>query len=165
LSQDELLINNNLIMEDQQQREVSFFRFEDLRVYHKSLEYFKWVAEQIKQANTTDQTMMLKQLANAAIEVSACIAEGSSRHKVQFITFLKDAKSAVRKCVVLSTMALQSGAFTQEQCDQSREFLVEMTKMLGSMVVSLQRNSRERTPEETKIEENQPINDEISFEY
>lgn len=152
-------------MEDLQPREVSFFRFEDLRVYHKSLEYFKWVAQQTKMANTADQTMVFKPLTSAAIEISVYIAEGSSRHKVQFITFLKDAKSAVRKCVVISTMAYQSGAFSEEQYNQSREFLVEMTKMLGSMVVSLQRNNRERTSEEEKPEDAQPMNDEINFEY
>lgn len=153
-------------MEDQQPREVSFFRFEDLRVYHKSLEYYKWVAQQFKQANPTEQTMLMMPLSSAAIEISECIAEGSSRHKVQFITFLKDAKSSVRKCMVVSTMAFQSGAFTQEQYDQSREFLVEMTKMLGSMVVSLQRGARERnTDEQPRGDENQPMNDEISFEY
>ena len=30
-------------MEDQSTKNVAFFRFEDLRVYHRSLDYIDWV--------------------------------------------------------------------------------------------------------------------------
>lgn len=147
---------------ENQNKPVSFFRFEDLRIYHKSLDYFNWISEQTKSANPFGQRIILEPLANAALRVSINIAEGSSRHKLQFVSFLKDAKTAVRECVVLSTMAQQCGAFTNEQYDQSKETLVEMTKMLGAMIVSLQRTSP-REDSEVKPDFNHST--EIDFEY
>ncbi|MEA4968451.1 MAG: four helix bundle protein, partial [Bacteroidaceae bacterium] len=78
---------------ENQNRPVSFFRFEDLRVYHKSLDYFNWIIEQVKSNNPYEHKLILEPLANAAIKISVNIAEGSSRHKLQFVNFLKDAKT------------------------------------------------------------------------
>lgn len=54
------------------------------------------------------------------------------------------AKSNVRECVVFTTMALQNGYMTAEQSEFSRNTLIEMTKMLGAMVVSLQKHTSKR---------------------
>lgn len=147
---------------ENQNKPVSFFRFEDLRIYHKSLDYFNWIVEQTKSASPFDQKMVLEPLANAALRVSVNIAEGSSRHKLQFVSFLKDAKTAVRECVVLSSMAQRFGAFSDEQYDQSKETLVEMTKMLGAMIVSLQRTSPR---EDSDVKPEFIPSNEIDFEY
>lgn len=149
---------------ENQNRPVSFFRFEDLRVYHKSLDYFNWIIEQVKSNNPYEHKLIHEPLANAAIKISVNIAEGSSRHKLQFVNFLKDAKTAVRECVVLSSMAFKSGAFSDQQYEQSKETLVEMTKMLGAMIVSLQRSTNR---EEADIEQKQDFNNvgEVDFEY
>lgn len=149
---------------ENQNRPVSFFRFEDLRIYHKSLDYFNWIIDQVKSNNQYEQKLILEPLANAAIKISVNIAEGSSRHKLQFVNFLKDAKTAVRECVVLSTMANKSGAFTDQQYEQSKDTLVEMTKMLGAMIVSLQRSTNR---EEVDIDPKQDFNNvgEVDFEY
>ncbi|MDD2487952.1 MAG: four helix bundle protein [Bacteroidales bacterium] len=147
---------------ENQNKPVSFFRFEDLRIYHKSLDYFNWIIEQSKTINPHEQKIVIDSLTKAAMGVSVNIAEGSSRHKLQFVTFLKDAKTAVRECVVLSSMALGCGAFTIEQYEHSKEILVEMTKMLGAMIVSLQKSSP-RDSSEPKIDFNSST--EIDFEY
>jgi four helix bundle protein len=147
---------------ENQNKPMSFFRFEDLRIYHKSLDYFNWAIEQTKNANSFDQKIVLEQLTNAAMKTAVNIAEGSSRHKLQFVTFLKDAKSSVRECVVISTMAQRCGAFTEQQYEQSKETLIEITKMLGAMIVSLQRGSnREETDPKSDIN----TSSEIDFEY
>ena len=61
-------------------------------------------------------------------------------------------------------MAFKSGAFTDQQYEQSKETLVEMTKMLGAMIVSLQRSTNR---EEADIEQKQDFNNvgEVDFEY
>ncbi|HIW88157.1 MAG TPA: four helix bundle protein [Candidatus Onthomorpha intestinigallinarum] len=133
---------------DSQVKTVSFFRFEDLRIYHKSLDYFNWIVQQSGSVSERDFNLVIKPLADAAAGVSKSIAEGSARHKAQFVQFLKNAKSSVRSCVVYSTLALKCGAFTQEQYDKSNETLVEMTKMIGAMIVSLQRNAERKHTED-----------------
>jgi len=35
-------------MENEQERPTTFFRFEDLRIYHKALEYINWVYSMTK---------------------------------------------------------------------------------------------------------------------
>ncbi len=134
-------------MEDQ--KGTSFFRFEDLRVYDKSLEYYNWVSTQAKQGDDFAKRTIFMPLMDAATKVSINIAEGSSYHKSQFVSYLKSAKSAVRECVVLTTMAQQNGFFTEEQSQASRTLLVEMTKMLGAMIVSLQKPYSKKNSEDT----------------
>lgn len=152
---------------ENQTKVISFFRFEDLRVYDKALDYFTWVMQQTENTDNIKRAVILEPLAVAAAKVAENIAEGSARHKPQFIQFLKDAKSAIRNCVVLSTLAFKNGVFTQEQYDQSHETLVEMTKMVGAMIVSLQRNSSERHNNiQSSISESDFVaDDSISFEY
>ncbi|MBP6429548.1 MAG: four helix bundle protein [Bacteroidales bacterium] len=147
---------------ENQNKPVSFFRFEDLRIYHKSLDYFNWIIEQSKSISLVEHKLVVDSLIKSAMGVSVNIAEGSSRHKLQFVTFLKDSKTAVRECAVLSSMALACGAFSEEQYEQSKETLIEMTKMLGAMIVSLQK-STPRDPSDLKTDFNS--SKEIDFEY
>ena len=68
------------------------------------------------------------------------IAEGSSRNKSQFVYYLKMAKSSVRECVVLSTVAQSRAFITAAAYDDSKNHLMEMTKMIGALIGSLQRS-------------------------
>jgi four helix bundle protein len=155
----------------EEKRPTSFFRFEDLRVYDKSLDYYSWLIGQVRQANDFDKRVVLLPLLDTAAKISVNIAEGSSRHKSQFVEYLKYAKSAVRECVVLTTMAKQNTIFNEEQATQSKDMLVELTKMLGAMVVSLQKSlsSRDdnRASEQTEEQPKQSsdFNSDINFEY
>lgn len=123
----------------EEQKITSFFRFEDLRIYNKSLEYYNWLTVQAKQSDDFAKRVLFMPLLDATAKISINIAEGTSYNKSQFVNFLKDAKSTVRECVVFTTMAYQNGFFTQEQEEISRTTLIEMTKMLGAMIVSLQK--------------------------
>jgi hypothetical protein len=69
------------------------------------------------------------------------IAEGSSRNKSQFIYYLKIAKSAIRECMVYTTISHNAGLFSDEYEEESRGILMEMTKMIGALISSLQRSS------------------------
>ncbi|MBR1627433.1 MAG: four helix bundle protein, partial [Bacteroidales bacterium] len=79
----------------EEQKVTSFFRFEDLRVYDKSLEYYNWLTIQAKQADDFAKRALFMPLMDAAAKISINIAEGTSYHKSQFVNFLKDAKTAV----------------------------------------------------------------------
>jgi four helix bundle protein len=78
----------------------------------------------------------------SASSIATNIAEGSSRNKSQFVYYLKMAKSSVRECVVLSTIAQTRNYITAEEFDFSKNHLMEMTKMIGALIGSLQRSVR-----------------------
>jgi four helix bundle protein len=123
------------------ERPLTFFRFEDLRIYHKSLDYINWVYDIAKIAK--DDPMMksyFERFLTSAHSITVNIAEGSSRNKSQFVYYLKMAKSSVRECVVLSTVGLSRSYIMQEAFDDSKQQLMEMTKMIGALIGSLQRS-------------------------
>ena len=130
-------------MENEHEKPMTFFRFEDLRIYHKSLDYVNWVYAMTKISK--DEVFIksfFERFLNSAHSIALNIAEGSSRNKSQFIYYLKMAKSSVRECVVLSTVGQTRNFITNEAFDESKQQLMEMTKMIGALIGSLQRSVR-----------------------
>jgi len=135
-------------MENEQERSTTFFRFEDLRIYHKALEYIGWVYSMTKNTNNDPFTKsFFDRFLQSAQGIALNIAEGSSRNKSQFVYYLKMSKSSVRECVVLSTVAQSRGFISNQSYDESKNQLMEMTKMIGALIGSLQRSVK---PEETE---------------
>ena len=137
-----------------------FFRFEDLRIYHKALDYVSWVY--VNSANfPEDGANGLRYTFNrAAQNIAIYIAEGSGRNKTQFIYYLKMAKSSIRECIVITTMASRMGFMNEKASEESRFWLIEMTKMVGALIASLQRSvkSNEEAEEEEEPEHIEDFN-------
>jgi len=128
-------------MDNEHEKSTTFFRFEDLRIYHKSLEYIDQVFNMTRNAGSDPYIKsFFERYLQSAKGISLNIAEGSSRNKSQFIYYLKMAKSSVRECVVLSTVARNRNFITREVFDESKTQLMEMTKMIGALIGSLQRS-------------------------
>jgi four helix bundle protein len=117
----------------------TFFRFEDLRIYHKALDYVKWVQDISSLMPDIDHTGFKLAFNQSSREIAFNIAEGSARNKAQFVYHLKIAKSAIRQCLVFTTLAHNNHYITDEQEDDGRNQLMEMTKMLGALITSLQK--------------------------
>lgn len=127
----------------------SFFRFEDLRIYGKAVDYNRWLLSTLKEPRNEGERNLCRSFANSSIDISLNIAEGSSRNKSQFEHYLKISKTAIRECIIYTTICNGLGLFTEEDANQSREFLMEMTRMIGALIISLQRGSR-RSREESE---------------
>lgn len=121
----------------------SFFRFEDLRVYTKAVDYSKWIVQTLHNADNDVKMSLCRSFFNSAMDISINIAEGSSRSKGQFEHYLKIAKTALRECVIFTTVANGLNLLTEEESNQSREYLMELTRMIGALIISLQRGSRQ----------------------
>lgn len=117
----------------------AFFRFEDLRIYHKSLDYIKWVHENTTNLIDSPHRNLAMKFNEAANCIAINIAEGSARNKSQFIYYLKMAKSSVRECLVFTSLVKNLSLIDDAQEDISRNYLMEMTKMIGALISSLQR--------------------------
>lgn len=135
----------------------SFFRFEDLRIYGKSLDYGKWVIQNLREAHNENESRFNKTFVKSAMSIAVNIAEGSSRSKAQFDHYLKNAKTAIRECVVYTTMANGLGMLSESQSERSRELLMEQTRMIGALIISLQRTRRNDEDEPTPGDDNEGI--------
>ncbi len=127
-------------MTDASNKSMTFFRFEDLRVYHKALDYGVWVQKVVQHFPDSGKNLA-SGFCEMARRVPLHIAEGSAREKVAFINHLKEGKSAIRACLVYSTLALRHGFISQDEEEDSRNQLMELTKMLGALITSLQKSA------------------------
>lgn len=135
-------------MEHELEQTSSFFRFEDLRIYMKSLEYIDWVYQKTNDFHETGPFALATNFNASAMSIAMQIAEGTARNKAQFIHYLKIAKSSVRECVVHTSLASRQKFLTDEEVLESRNFLMEMTKMLGALIGSLQRSGGIADPDD-----------------
>ncbi|MBR6844052.1 MAG: four helix bundle protein [Bacteroidales bacterium] len=150
-------------MEQQEERIVSFFRFEDLRVYAKATDFATWVTMNLPATEAEGQKALTASFCHSAFDIALNIAEGSSRSKSQFDHYLKIAKTAIRECVVYTEVAHNMNIFGEEQYNHSRELLMELTRMLGALIISLQR-SAERNGRREEEESSDPYaNEEMSY--
>ncbi len=119
----------------------TFFRFEDLRIYHKSMDYINWLQDVTMSFPGNDQSQFVLRFSDSARNIAFYIAEGSARNKSQFIHFLKLAKSSIRECLIFTSLSFKQNNISESQEEESRQQLMEMTKMIGALISSLQRAS------------------------
>jgi len=122
------------------EKAVTFFRFEDLRIYHKSLDYINWLNDVNMLFPENDNTGLIARFNDSARSIAFNITEGSAQNKSQFIHHLKLAKTAIRECLVITTIAYRANFLTDTYEQESRQFLMELTKMSGALISSLQRS-------------------------
>ncbi|MCK5776683.1 MAG: four helix bundle protein [Bacteroidales bacterium] len=118
----------------------SFFRFEDLRVYEKAIDYSVWVQLNTEMFPNLESNSLAKSFVLDSLELTLKIACGSSRNKVSFTGKLLEAKQALKHCVVHTTIARKLNYFSEEQEEESRNRLMELTKMIGALIGSLKEN-------------------------
>jgi len=139
-------------MENGNERNNTFFRFEDLRIYHKALNYARWVNEITRPLNGEENRGLTERFNTSAHNIVLNIAEGSARNKSQFIYYLKMAKSAVRECLVFTSIMYNLEHMDDQVEDESRNQLMEMTKMIGALISSLQRSNNRRDEDNDSYE-------------
>ena len=141
---------------NEQENNVSFFRFEDLRIYAKALDYSTWVHSVTANVPESCRATVGEAFVKSAQGIAMNTAEGSARNKAQFIYYLKMAKSSVRECVVYTEIASRLNVMNDSDKEYSRNQLMELTKMIGSLVASLQRTVNPREEEEAMMEDDMP---------
>lgn len=134
------MYNNEEEKREEVEKTVSFFRFEDLRIYHKSLDYINWLNDVNMLFPENDNSGLVQRFNASARNITFFITEGSSRNKSQFVHYLKMAKSAIRECLVMTSIAYRANFLTETYEQESRQFLMELTKMTGALISSLQRS-------------------------
>ncbi len=139
-------------MNTEQQSKPNFFRFDDLRIYHKALSYVEFLYSILKKCKTDDEVALKHKIISKAENIAICIAEGACRGKTQFVFHLKQSKTAVRECYVLITIAKNLGIISEEQEEESKGILFELSKMNRALITSLQKNHR-KSPHKNREED------------
>lgn len=145
-------INSNN-MENTTEKNTSFFRFEDLRIYNKALDFTEWVHESISFMTSDDKQNIGGPMLKAAQNIAINIAEGSARNKSQFVYYLKMAKSSVRECLVLNSICHKLHLISDEKEEEGRKQLMELTKMVGALIASLQKSQGANNQDEKQSED------------
>ena len=120
------------------QKAAPFFKFENLRIYHKSLLFSNAILAIYDNAQNEVDKMVAQKFFEAASMITNNIVEGSSESKNAFVEHLQQAKGNIRRCVTFTAMLLNRNAIDDEQSNDIRNELIELTKMAGALIVSLQ---------------------------
>ena len=120
------------------QKTTPFFKFENLRIYHKSITFATAALAIYDLASTDGDRLAAKMFFEAATKITANIVEGSNNCKSDFINYLHQAKGSIRECVTLTALLLNRRVIDEDQASDIRNELIELTKMTGALIVSLQ---------------------------
>ena len=120
------------------------FDFENLKVYQKSLEYVDFVYEITKDFPKEELFSLTNQFRRASVSICLNIAEGSGGSKVEFNQYLKIARRSARECVAVTEVSYRRTFISTEGKKQSREFCVELSRMLNGLMKSLKNKGSEK---------------------
>jgi hypothetical protein len=136
------------MFESMEEKNFSFFRFEDLRIYHKALDFATFVYQ-----NTMAFPDDLKRdFLDASTNIVLSIAQGSFYGKPQFVNILKEVRNAIRSCVVYTAIGQRIDAFSDTQSEESTVHLMELSKMLGAFIGSLKKQTGHSSSDEMPTE-------------
>jgi len=119
---------------------INFFKFEGLRIYHKSVDFTNAILTLCNTSQTAAHRLLIDQFVNEAGQISANIIEGAALSKVEFTECLQRAKQNIGKCVMLCTLASKQHLIDETQENDIRNELMELTKMIGALIISFQKH-------------------------
>ena len=117
------------------------FKFEDLQVYQKALDFTDSTYAITKNFPNTERYALTSQFIRASISIALNIAEGTGDTNAQFNRFLQIAIGSVKECVVCTTIAKRQDYISIEQEKELREKLEELSKMITSLQKHLKTNT------------------------
>ena len=126
-----------------------FFKFENLRIYFKAIDFADGILALAANYNGGNQAIehFFNKFVDEAINLVNSITDGSTGNKSQFISDLQNTKKSIRSCVVYNSLALKREYIDETQEADIRNELMELTKMVGALISSLQK--QENNPEGT----------------
>ena len=121
--------------------ELPKFKFEDLQVYQKSLDFVDLAYDISRKFPNTELYNLTSQFKRAAVSVSLNIAEGAGDTNPQFRRFLQIASDSIKECVVCSTIANRQKFISDEENLENRKKLAELSKMISGLQNYLRKNN------------------------
>lgn len=114
-----------------------YFKFEDLKVYQKAMEFGESVNNQVEKFPSQEIYKLSSQFIRAADSIALNIAEGSASTDANFVRYLKMAWDSSHECVAISTKARLREYITYDQDEENRKQITEISKMISSLIKHL----------------------------
>jgi len=109
------------------------FKFEDLIVYQKSMDFGEVVNELVKNFPKHELYALSSQFRRAADSIALNIAEGYPGSDAQFVKHINYAIYSANECISCSTKAKRRVYINKEQDEENRKLISELTKMMCSL--------------------------------
>ncbi|WP_452226777.1 four helix bundle protein [Lacinutrix cladophorae] len=109
------------------------FKFEDLGIYTKAIEFGEVVSKLIKNFPKEERFELTSQFKRAADSIALNIAEGSSGTDKQFYNYLGNAWHSAHECVSCSSKAQMRNNISAEEDEENRKLITELSKMITSL--------------------------------
>lgn len=109
------------------------FKFEDLMVYQKAMDFGEIVDVLVKDFPNYELYALSSQFRKAADSIALNIAEGYPGSDAQFVKHLNHAIYSANECVSCSTKARRRNYINFEKDEENRRLISEMTKMMSSL--------------------------------
>lgn len=116
------------------------FKFEDLKIYQKAILFGELVHEIIKKFPKSEDFKLSSQFSRAADSIALNIAEGYSGSDANFNRYLIISQGSVNECVACTTKAKLRKHITEEESEELRKELSELSKMNSSLRKKLKGN-------------------------
>lgn len=113
------------------------FKFEDLKVYQKAMEFGELVHHQTKKFPKEERFELTSQFKRASDSIALNIAEGSASTDANFIRYLKMAWDSSHECVAASTKARLRNYIDFDEDEANRKAITEISKMISSLIKHL----------------------------
>ena len=141
------LFSNPTEMIPENNKPTTFFKFENLRLYFKAIDFADAILALASNYSGDNQTVhhFFNKFVDDALCLISSITDGSTGSKTQFINELQNTKKFIRSCVIYNTLALKREYIDETQEADIRNELMELTKMVGALISSLQK--QENNPE------------------
>ncbi|GGG24110.1 four helix bundle protein [Dokdonia pacifica] len=117
------------------------FKFEDLKVYQKALDFVDYVYVTTNKFPKEEVYGLSSQYKRTSMSIPLNIAEGAGDTDAQFNRYLQMAWDSVKECVVCSSIAKRQGFIRPEEDNEARVKLSEMAKMITSLKKYLRKNN------------------------
>lgn len=108
------------------------FKFEELQMYQKALDFADVVNGQIKSYPKHEKYQLASQFIRAADSIALNIVEGSASTRANFNRYLQIAWDSAHECVVCSTKSRRRGYILDEVDEENRAAVTELPKMITS---------------------------------
>ena len=98
------------------------FNFEDLKVYHKALDFIDHAYSLTAHFLKSELYGIISQFNRTAISIALNTSEGSGNTDAQFHKYLQEADDSLKECVRCSTVALRRGYISSEENQKTKFF-------------------------------------------
>lgn len=112
---------------------MSEFKFEDLQVYHRSLDILDKVYQSTKGFPKDELYVLSSQFNRACLSISLNIAEGAGSSNKIFNRHLEIAINSLKECVVCVSVAYKRAYISKQEHDNFREEFLVVAKMLTNL--------------------------------